>query len=83
MQLNLKSRTIRDLARELADLTDDTMTGAVEVALREAIERRRPAVDAKRERIDRIAAHCAALPVRDRRTPEEILGYDADGLPRS
>ncbi len=81
MALNLKSRTVHDLARELADLTDDTMTGAVEVALREAIDRRRPAVDTKRELLGRIAAHCAALPVLDRRSPEEILGYDADGLP--
>ena len=82
MALNLKSRTVHTLARELAELTDDTMTGAVEVALREAIARRRPAVEAKRELLGRIAAHCSALPVLDRRTPEEILGYDEDGLPR-
>lgn len=82
MALNLKSRTVHELARELADLTDDSMTGAVEVALREAIARRRPAVQAKRELLGRIVSHCAALPVLDARTPEEILGYDADGLPR-
>ena len=81
MALNLKSRHVHDLARELADLTDDTMTGAVEAALREAIARRRPAVDAKRELLGRIAEHCAALPVLDGRTPEEIVGYDDTGLP--
>jgi hypothetical protein len=25
--------------------------------------------------------HCSRLPVRDSRTPEEILGYDEHGLP--
>jgi antitoxin VapB len=28
-----------------------------------------------------IARHCASLPVYDGRTPDEILGYDEDGLP--
>lgn len=81
MALNLKSERVHDLARELADLTGDTMTGAVEVALREAITRRRPALDAKRQLLGRIATHCAALPVLDDREPEDILGYDATGLP--
>lgn len=81
MALNLKSRHVHELARELAELTDDSMTGAVEVALREAIARRRPAVNAKREILGRIAAHCAALPVLDARPAEAILGYDDDGLP--
>jgi antitoxin VapB len=73
---------VHELARELADLMNESMTGAVEVALREAIARRRPAVDAKRRLLDRIAEHCAALPVLDERTPDEILGYDETGPPR-
>lgn len=81
MALNLKSERVHELARELADLTGDTMTAAVEVALREAIVRRRPAVDAKRQLLGRVAEHCAALPVLDDREPDEILGYDAAGLP--
>lgn len=81
MALNLKSDRVHELARELAELTGDTMTGAVEVALHEALARRRPAVDAKRRLLGRIADHCAALPVLDDRTPEEIVGYDATGLP--
>ena len=81
MALNVKSRRVHDLARELAELTGDSMTGAVEVALREAIARRRPAVEAKREILGRIAQHCAQLPVRDDRAPDEIIGYDDAGLP--
>lgn len=82
MALNLKSQAVHELARELAVLTGDSMTGAVEVALREAIARRRPAVDAKRALLGRIAEHCAALPLQDDRTAEEILGFDDVGLPR-
>lgn len=81
MALNLKSDRVHELARELAEMTGDTMTGAVEVALREAIARRLPAVHAKRQLLQRIAEHSAALPVLDDRTPEEIVGYDATALP--
>jgi hypothetical protein len=33
------------------------------------------------DELDEIALHCSRLPVRDSRTPEEILGYDEHGLP--
>jgi antitoxin VapB len=33
------------------------------------------------EEVLAIARRCAALPVSDTRTPEEILGYDRNGLP--
>lgn len=36
--LNIKNKETCDLARELAELTDDTMTGAITVALRERLE---------------------------------------------
>ena len=82
MALNLKSREAHELAKRLADMTDQSMTQAVVQALREALARRTPPVAAKRELLERIAAHCAALPVQDDRTPEQILGYDEHGLPR-
>jgi len=34
-----------------------------------------------RERIMDIRKYCATLPVLDPRTPEEIIGYDENGLP--
>ena len=34
------------------------------------------------EEINEIADHCASLPVLDNRSTDEILGYDANGLPR-
>ena len=38
MALNIKNQKTCDLARELADLTDDTMTGAITIALERQIE---------------------------------------------
>jgi len=34
------------------------------------------------DRMTAIGDHCAALPVYDPRTPEEIIGYDEFGVPR-
>jgi hypothetical protein len=34
------------------------------------------------EELDEIALHCSRLPVLDNRSPDEILGYDENGLPR-
>jgi antitoxin VapB len=34
------------------------------------------------QRMTEISEHCAALPVLDPRTPDEIIGYDDLGLPR-
>lgn len=38
MALNIKNKETCELARELAELTDDTMTGAITIALRERLE---------------------------------------------
>ena len=38
MSLNIKNQETCELARELAELTDDTMTGAITIALRERLE---------------------------------------------
>jgi antitoxin VapB len=67
-----------------AEATGETKTEAVRRALEERLERvshqrrRRSLVD----EINRIADHCSALPENDARSAEEILGYDAHGLPR-
>lgn len=36
---------------------------------------------ALKSRLDQIALRCAARSIRDQRTAEQILGYDAHGLP--
>ena len=55
----------------------------VVIALRERLDREHARHAASmRTRLARLAADVAALPVADSRAPEEIIGYDAAGLPR-
>ncbi len=84
MALNIRNPETERLAEDLAKLAGETKTEAVTKALRERLARvrreraRRPLA----EELDRIATHCASLPVLDTRTAEDILGYDDNGLPR-
>lgn len=82
MALSIKSDEADRLARELAAATGESLTDAVVMALRQRLarehDRRGPGVF---ERLSRLRSEVAALPIDDRRSPEEILGYDANGLP--
>jgi antitoxin VapB len=83
MALSIKSDEADRLARELATETGETLTDAVEIALRERLDREHAKhMASMRTRLTRLAADVAAMPVADDRTPEEIVGYDDDGLPR-
>jgi antitoxin VapB len=84
MALNIKDHDADVLARELADATGETITEAVTVAVKERLERLRAGRRRRRlaDELDEIAVRCASLPVLDERTEDEILGYDAEGLPR-
>ena len=77
MALSIKSDEADRLARELAAETGETLTEAVETALRERLEREHARNAASmRARLARLAADAAAMRVADDRTPEEIIGYD-------
>lgn len=82
--MSIKHPEADRLARELAAVTGETLTDAIIAALRERLRREqgRPRQPSLRDEIRAIRQRCAALPVRDRRSPEEILGYDDNGLPR-
>jgi len=84
MALNIRNSAAEALAAEVAALTGETKTEAVAVALRERLARLQQRRGARRlaDELDEIALHCAALPVLDDRSPDDILGYDAAGLPR-
>ena len=73
------------LARELAALTGETMTQAIRTSLAERLDRERGRregeIERRRAAIDAIVGRAAALPVLDNRSEDEILGYDADGVP--
>ena len=86
MGMNIKDPQAHSMAKELANLTGQSLTDAVKMALHQALAQvkasqvtpqPRPLV----ERLNEIALRCAALPDCDPRTPEEILGYDDSGLP--
>ncbi|MGH7627880.1 MAG: type II toxin-antitoxin system VapB family antitoxin [Gemmatimonadales bacterium] len=85
MALSIKNAQADQLARELAETTGETITDAVVQAIRERLEReryrRRAAAGQSAARIRRIQERIARLPVRDRRPPDEIIGYDEHGLP--
>jgi antitoxin VapB len=83
MALSIKSDEADRLARELAAETGETLTEAVETALRERLDRAHARDGASmRTRLARLAVDVAALGVADDRMPEEIIGYDDTGLPR-
>jgi antitoxin VapB len=84
MALSIKHPEADRLARELADATGETLTEAIINALRERLRREQGRARGPRLRDDirAIRRRCAALPVRDHRSSDQILGYDEKGLPR-
>ncbi len=85
MPLSIKNPEADQLARTLAQRTGETITQVVIAALRERLARQRQneqAVENLVEDVMDIGRHCAALPLLDARTPDEIIGYDEHGLPQ-
>lgn len=84
MALNIKNAEAHRLAQELADATGASLTEAVTEAIRLRLAGVRAASDGDRldAEVAEIQAFVASLPDRDARSAEEILGYDAFGLPR-
>jgi antitoxin VapB len=83
MALSIKSIETEHLAREIAAKTGESLTAAIQKALEERLERlnnsrRSQALAAQ---IDDILQRVDAMPDLDARTPDEIIGYDEDGLP--
>ena len=83
MALNIKDPTTDRLARELAELTGESITVAVGNALKDRFERLSGSVPSERrtEEMVRIAKEAAALPMISPDSEDEILGYGDDGLP--
>lgn len=85
MPLSIKDPEADRLARNLARQTGETITQAVITALRERLQRERrkdEAIENLVEDVMDIGRHCAALPLLDARSADEIIGYDEHGLPR-
>lgn len=84
VQLNIKSAKARQLADDLAQLTGQSLTDAVTLALedrlaKERLDRRRPGdVSSK---LTKLAEEISSHRLKDNRTADEIIGYDEHGLP--
>jgi antitoxin VapB len=84
MALNIKSAETDRLARELAELTGESITEAVNKALQvRLLQERRERDVVRRERLkealDEIRRRTSRLPVLDPRSDDEILGYNEFG----
>ena len=85
MSLNIKNDETCQLASDLAELTGETMTGAITVALRERLERerRRRGLETRARDLRAIAERCAKLmgPGPSAIEHGDLL-YDEQGLPK-
>ena len=85
MSLNIKNEETCRLAKELAHLTGESMTGAITVALEERLERERHerSVEARVRELHAIGQRCARLL---REGPSAVehgdFLYDERGLPK-
>ena len=84
MALNIDNSDAEPLAPELAQETGEGLTDAVTVALHERLEARRRRQHPRRllDEVADLQALVAGQPDRDTRPANDILGYDAFGLPR-
>ena len=85
MSLNIKNEETCRLAAELAELTGETMTGAITVALRERLEREKRERDSEAE-IEEMLALGRRVAARLKPGPSAVeIGdflYDERGLPK-
>ena len=83
MSLNIKSPEAHELAREVADITGETLTTAVKESLRERLERLRgEEAPHLADRLVAIGRDCASrLPEPYRSAEHGELLYADDGLP--
>lgn len=83
MALNIKNEEADRLARRLADVTGESLTEAVTVALEERLERveGRVASLGLRTEIERMQERISRLPRCRSGSDEELVGYDERGLP--
>ena len=91
MALNIKDRETEEVVRQLAKRTGRSITEAVRQAAvaelqrmdadqAERIAKLTPEQLVKLREIEAICKEAAALPVYDNRTPDEIIGYDENGI---
>ena len=84
MPLSIKNDVTERLARQLAGITGESLTAAIQKALEERLDRlqRQRKNQILSSQLEEILRRVDKLPILDSRTADEILGYDEHGLPR-
>ena len=83
MALSIKHPEADRLARRLAKRTGEGLTEAVLKAIQERLERedRKAGPRSVKKELAEFQERLSRLPVLDHRSPDEIIGYDENGLP--
>ena len=84
MALSIKNLDTERMAREVAAKTGESITEAIQKSLEERLARLRQEKQSRvaLAQIEEILRRVDQLPILDARTPEEIIGYDENGVPR-
>jgi antitoxin VapB len=84
MPLSIKSLETERLVREIAAKTGESLTGAIQKALEERLERinREQRSRNLASQLGEILRRVDQLSILDTRSADEIVGYDEHGLPR-
>ncbi len=86
MALSIKNKELEQVSRELARVSGKPITEALLISAKRELERQKSLQKFKRksdlwQRIQKIQAEVAALPIINDMTDDEILGYDEFGAP--
>ncbi len=83
MPLSIKNPEVDRLARELAEVTGESMTDAICKALKLRLEKETGRNRSKSilNDIQRMQSRVARLRPKDQRNDEDVIGYDKHGIP--
>lgn len=83
MALSIKNSDVDQMARELSELTGESITEAIHQSLKERLERKigRSRNKTFEEDIKRIQNRVSKIQRLDQRSDDEIIGYNQDGYP--
>jgi len=83
MGISIKNIQTEKLAREVSKRTGESLTEAIKNSLEERLQRlkQRRRSQLAVTQLEEILRRVDAMPVLDPRTPDEIVGYDENGLP--
>jgi antitoxin VapB len=86
MGVFIKKQQAEAKIRELAARTGETLTEAIERAVDDRLAKLGPPPKRKgrvdRKKLAEVLAYFDSLPVDDPRSPDEIIGYDDNGVPK-